>query len=62
MLGEEDYLGVSEVERRGGKPFYWTDIRKNSSVKKKNLQSVVPYLTKYTDDYTVEIIMELVSD
>ena len=44
-----------------GKPFYWTDIRKITGVKKKNLQLVIPYLRKYTDDVVVEKIMELIS-
>ena len=43
-----------------GKPFYWTDIRKISGVKKKNFKSVVPYLMKHADDVTVSKIMELV--
>ena len=43
-----------------GKPFYWTDIRKIAGVKKKNMQRVIPYLRKYTDDVTVSKIMELV--
>ena len=42
-----------------GKPFYWTDIRKISGVKKKNFQSVVPYLIKHTDVDTVSRIIEL---
>ena len=43
-----------------GKPFYWTDIRKISGVKKKNFKAVVPYLMKHADDVTVSKIMELV--
>ena len=42
-----------------GKPFYWTDIRKISGVKKKNFQSMVPYLMKHTDVETVRQIMTL---
>ena len=45
-----------------GKPFYWTDIRKKAGVKKKNFQSVIPYLIKHTDAETVEQIMVLVTD
>ena len=44
-----------------GEPFYWTDIRGISGVKKKNMQAVVPYLMKYTDVETVEGIMELIN-
>lgn len=43
-----------------GEPFYWTDIRKISGVKKKNMQLVIPYLRKYTDDAMVSKITELV--
>lgn len=43
-----------------GKPFYWTDIRKIAGVKKKNMQLVIPYLRKYTDDAMVSKITELV--
>ena len=43
-----------------GEPFYWTDIRKLSGVKKKNFQAVVPYLMKYTDVDMVDWIMVLI--
>ena len=43
-----------------GKPFYWTDIRKIAGVKKKNFESVIPYLIKHTDVEMVSKIMELV--
>ena len=45
-----------------GKPFCWTDIRKISGVKKKNLQEVVPYLMKHTDDDTVKRVMILAAN
>lgn len=44
-----------------GKPFYWTDIRRISGVKKKNMQVVIPYLMKYTDDVIVKRIMKLIA-
>ena len=44
-----------------GRPFYWTDIRKMAGVKKKNLQVVIPYLRKYTDDVIVKRIMKLIA-
>ena len=44
-----------------GEPFYWTDIRGISGVKKKNMQAVVPYLMKYTDVEIVERIMKLIT-
>ncbi len=43
-----------------GIPFYWSDIRRLSGVKKKNLQSVIPYLMKHTDSDTVNQIIALV--
>lgn len=45
-----------------GKPFCWTDVRKISGVKKKNLQEIVPYLISHTNADTVNRIMELVYD
>ena len=53
-------MGLSEVGRKG-EPFYWTDIRGISGVKKKNMQAVVPYLMKYTDVEIVERIMKLIT-
>lgn len=47
-----------ELEEEG-KPIYWTDIRKISGVKKKNMQAVIPYLKEYTDAEAVERIIEL---
>lgn len=43
-----------------GKPFCWTDIRRISGVKKKNLQLVIPYLMKHTAAEMVDRIMELI--
>lgn len=43
-----------------GKSFCWTDIRRISGVKKKNLQEVVPYLLRYADAETIDRIMTLV--
>ena len=42
-----------------GEPFYWSDIRKLSGVKKKNIQLVIPYLMKHADADMVKWIMEL---
>lgn len=44
------------------KPFYRTDIRKISGVKKKNFQAVVPYLMKHTDVETVRQIIALLAN
>ena len=44
-----------------GKPFYWSDIRRISGVKKKNFQLIVPYLLKHTDVDTANQIIALVA-
>lgn len=44
-----------------GEPFYWTDIRRISGVKKKNLQGVVLYLMKHTDVDMVDRIINLIA-
>ena len=43
-----------------GDPFYWSDIRRLSGVKKKNFVSIIPYLEKHTDVDTAHRIMTLV--
>lgn len=43
-----------------GKPFYWTDVRKISGVKKEKLKLVIPFLIKHTDVDTVNQILVLV--
>lgn len=40
-------------------PVYWSDIRKLAGVKKKNFQSTIPYLKKYTDRDTEDEIIAL---
>lgn len=44
-----------------GKPFYWSDIRKISGVKKKNFQSIIPYLATHTDTETAKRIITIVA-
>ena len=45
-----------------GDPFCWTDIRKLSGVKKKNFQTIIPYLMKYTEvDMANQIIMLIIN-
>lgn len=41
-------------------PFYWSDIRALSGVKKKNFQATIPYLRKHTDADIVNDIITLV--
>lgn len=44
-----------------GKPFYWSDIRRISGVKKENFQSIIPYLVEHTDTDTANRIITLVA-
>lgn len=44
-----------------GVPFYWSDIRNLSGVKKKNFESIIPYLQKHTDRAAIDAIIALVS-
>lgn len=41
-------------------PFYWSDIRKITGVKKKYINSVIPYLKKHTDCKTLKEIEKLI--
>lgn len=47
-------------EERNGKPFYWSDVRKSSGVKKKNIDNVIPYLSKHTDKKTADRIIRII--
>ncbi|MBQ9673297.1 MAG: TniQ family protein [Ruminococcus sp.] len=42
-----------------GKPFYWSDIRRISGVKKHNLEFVLPYISKHTDKKTAKAILKI---
>ena len=42
-------------------PFYWSDIRKISGVKKKNIEKVIPYIHKHTDKTTANTIIKLIN-
>lgn len=45
-----------------GESIYWTDIRKLSGVKKKNIQLLIPYLMKHTEvDMANQIIMLIIN-
>ena len=46
--------------KESGEVFYWSDIRKISGVKKKNVQSTIPYLMKHIDVDIDNQIMELI--
>ena len=46
--------------RAQGKPFYWSDIRKLSGVKKKNFHLIIPYLQQHTDTETANRIAALI--
>lgn len=43
-----------------GKPFYWSDMRCISGVKKKNIEKVIPYLNKHTNKKTAAAIIKLI--
>lgn len=44
----------------GGAPFYWSDMRKISGVKKKNIDKIIPYLPKHTDRKTADAIIKII--
>lgn len=41
-------------------PFYWSDIRKLTGVKKENMEKVIPFIRKHTNSKTAEAILNLV--
>ncbi len=41
--------------------FYWSDLRRLSGVKKKNIGKVIPYIHKHTDRTTANTIIKLVN-
>lgn len=41
-------------------PFYWSDIRRLTGVKKKNIEAVIPYIRKHTNKETADAIIFLV--
>ena len=47
--------------KEAGEPFYWSDIRKLSGVKKKNFHLTIPYLQRHTDTETSNQIITLVT-
>lgn len=49
-----------KLQAESDKPFYWSDIRKLSGVKKKNFNEVIPYLEKHSDIITTKAIINLV--
>lgn len=42
--------------------FYWSDIRRLTGVKKKNLEAVIPYIYEHTAKKTAEAIVELITE
>lgn len=44
-------------EERGNIPFYWSDIRSLSGVKKQKINDIIPHLYKYADQDTVKSII-----
>ena len=49
------------LEERREKPFYWSDIRKLSGVKKSNLDKIKPFLPKFTTSEKTAAIIELIN-
>lgn len=47
-----------KLEERG-EPFYWSDIRRISGVKKEKVRSAIAYLKKYADEDTVSNLLML---
>ncbi len=45
--------------KAAGKPFYWSDLRAITSVKKRNAKQIKPYIPLYTDKRTATAIMRL---
>ena len=45
---------------RKDKPFYWSDIRQLSGVKKHNIEKVIPLIQRYTDKRTANSIIRLI--
>ena len=44
---------------RDNKPFYWSDIRTLSGVKKKNIEKVFPYIRKHAGKSTYDMILQV---
>lgn len=51
--------GYSKLKANNA-PFYWSDIRAITGVKKKNIEKVIPHIRKYTNKKTAEAIINLV--
>lgn len=47
------------ISERKDKPFYWSDMRIISGVKKKNIDKVIPHLLKHTDKKTADRIIKI---
>ena len=45
---------------QANQPFYWSDIRILSGVKKKNIDNVIPLIQQYTDNETYTEIMKII--
>ena len=46
--------------QKDGQPFYWSDIRKLSGVKKAHIQEIMPYIASYADAATAAAIAKFV--
>ncbi len=52
-------MGYNKL-KEDGKPFYWSDIRSMTGVKKKNIDKVIPIINRYTDNKNADEIIKLV--
>jgi len=46
-------------KERGVAPFYWSDMRKISGVRKKHAEKIIPLIHNYADDTTTKDIITL---
>ena len=48
-------------EERGSAPFYWSDMRKISGVRMRNIEAIMPLIGNYTDQKTAKIIRQIIN-
>ena len=48
-------------EERGSVPLYWSDMRKISGVRMRNIEAIMPLIGNYTDHKTAEIIRQIIN-
>jgi len=48
-----------EKLKESGEPFYWSDMRKLAGVKKDKCDEIAPFLHKFADGITADVILKL---